>query len=157
QKRIAFPSCEGMLAFWGDQPRLTEKYTVDFLTSVGMHLGGLLKNFRILNREQFLEELVNNVFRIIPLGILIEDTQQNIQYVNPELCRMLTFIPEELVGREVGKILSIEEAIPTEIGGSERYIVVLRTSGGQTKKIEAKGVYIWKGMRVWIFPTSNVF
>ncbi|MHA2615294.1 MAG: PAS domain-containing protein [bacterium JZ-2024 1] len=156
RKAITSPSCEGMLALWGDQQWLTEKSTVDVLISVGIHLGNLLQNFRTLRREQFLEALVNNAFYTIPVGILIEDAQQKIQYANPELCRMLTYTPEELMGKEITKILSIEETIPTEIKKTQKYVVKLHTSGGKTKKIMAQVTYIEKGMRVWVFPPGSV-
>ena len=154
-KVITLPSCEGMLALWGDQRGLTEKSTVDFLISVGVHLGNLLRNFRILRQEQFFEALVNNVFRLIPAGILVEDAQQNIHYVNPELCCILASAPEELMGKKVSRILSIEETIPTETRGTERYVVELRASGGKTKKVEAQAIYILRGMRVWVFPPRD--
>ncbi len=79
--------------------------SVTFYMSVLMvvHAISYLLLLRELEQEEMLEEskLINTILEQSPLGILIEDLDQKIEYANPVLCNLAGLSNNELVGNSV--------------------------------------------------------
>jgi PAS domain S-box-containing protein len=71
-------------------------------------------------------------------GLLITDLEDRIVYVNSRICQMAEFTPEEMIGREVHRLLVPEEEVEAYQarnqvrlqGISEQYDILLRKQGG---------------------------
>ncbi len=144
------PQYLGVLAIWDKNASIMERSSVEFLNAVGKYLGNFLLTSQLHSRTQLLAKMVELCFRAVPVGIFIEDAEQTLTYVNPELCRLVSYEIEELLGKPRNKILKILDRLSLGLGESQDYLVELISRLQTQKRKQAKIFHIGDGQKIGI-------
>ena len=88
-------------------------------------------------------------FEQAAMGILEMDLEERLIRVNPEMCRMLGYSGEQLVGRSIHDIVDPEDQLPT-------FELMQKLHRGELDRGNLKSCYVRRnGSRVWVHATFS--
>jgi diguanylate cyclase (GGDEF)-like protein/PAS domain S-box-containing protein len=126
----------GVLVTASNQPQLSEDWHA-FAEALGAQVGQAIGLARALSQLRGNEERYRTIVETANEGIILLDAETRVTFVNPKMCEMLGYAPDEMIGHRMAEFIDPEQlpAVQRRIdhrreGAREQYDSHLRHKDG---------------------------